>query len=313
MSGLRIRQITPLCQLQDLGRFGYQSQGVTRSGAMDSHLLRLANALVGNPLASACLEFALAGGEFEVLNPSVRVALAGNFGLRVNAEPVEPFCSHRLRRGDVLSIDAPLYGIRAYLAVAGGFRVKPQLGSASTHLRSGLGGFDAPMAVNGQLPLNIDYAPLARERSLRRGLRRRSGEAVRVVMGPQQAAFSEQGISDFLAGKFSVRVDSDRMGIRLEGVKIEHAGDGNIISDPVLPGSVQVPAAGDPIVLMADGPTTGGYPKIATVASIDVATLAQLGAGDTLRFEAISVAEAQQLLLEERRFFAGIEQRLDRY
>ena len=312
-SGLRIIQLTPLCQLQDLGRLGFQSHGVTRSGAADPFNFKVANVLLGNPVNTPSLEFALTGGEFEVVADRIRIAFAGHFELFVNDTAVESFCTHSLSRGDHLRVGTPFNGVRGYLAVQDGFECTPELNSCATHLRSGLGGFSNGMAIGTILPTRRHWVAATRDYSLRKSLQRANHSNIRLVAGPQQDHFTQRGLSDFYASEFSVQADSDRMGIRLQGKTIEHAGDGNIISDPVLPGSVQVPASGDPIILMVDGPTTGGYPKIGTVATVDIGVLGQLGAGETIRFEDISVADAQQLLREEHTFFASLSHRLDSY
>lgn len=312
-AGLRIVQITPLCQLQDLGRFGFQSHGVTRSGAADPFNFKIANILLGNPINTPCLEFALTGGEFEVTADRVRIAFAGHFELFVNDSAIDSYCTHSLRRSDRLRIGAPVNGVRGYLSVLGGFECTAELNSCATHLRSGLGGFAGGMAAGSLLPTRQRWVAHTRDYALRIGLRRSSRSSIRLIAGPQQAHFTERGLTDFYNAEFSVQADSDRMGIRLQGQTIEHAGDGNIISDPVLPGSVQVPASGDPIILMVDGPTTGGYPKIGTVASVDIGVLGQLGSGQNIRFEDISIADAQQLVREEHAFFSSLSQRLDSF
>lgn len=312
-TGLRINQITPLCQLQDLGRLGFQSHGVTRCGAADPFNFKVANVLLGNPINTPCLEFALTGGEFEVVADRIRVAFAGHFELFVNDRAIDSYCTYSLQRGDCLRIGAPTSGVRGYLSVLDGFEYTPELNSCATHLRSGLGGFADGMAIGTLLPTRQNWVAHTRDYSLRKSLQRPNRSNIRLVAGPQQAHFTERGLTDFYSAEFSVQADSDRMGIRLQGKTIEHAGDGNIISDPVLPGSVQVPASGDPIILMVDGPTTGGYPKIGTVASVDIGALGQLGAGEVIQFEDISVADAQQLAREEHAFFATLSQRLDSY
>jgi len=312
-SGLLVKHATPLCQLQDLGRVGYRAQGVTRSGAMDRFNLKVANALVSNALNTACLELSLTGATFELTAASARIALAGDFDFKINGVAKEVFCSHRIIEGDTVEIGAPHTGLRAYLAIAGGFDSAPVLGSCATHTRSKLGGFINGISFGETLPVNVPMALSGHECGLRHGLRRGPTGTVRVVAGPQQEHFSPSGIKSFYGSEYKVTDECDRMGIRLDGARIEHVGDGNIISDPVLPGSVQVPAGGQPIILMADGPTTGGYPKIATVASVDLAVLAQLAPGAELHFEQISVEESQTLLRDEARFFASLPQRLDRF
>ncbi len=311
IAGLRVLQITPLCQLQDLGRLGYQSHGVTRSGAADPYNFKVANILLGNPINTPCLEFALTGGEFEIVADSIKIAFSGNFELFVNNRAIDSYCTHSLHRGDLLRVGTPTLGVRGYLSVLGGFDCEPELNSCATHVRSGLGGFAGGMTAGSLLPVRHTWAPHTRDYALRKSLQRPQRSSIRVIAGPQQAHFTQRGLDDFYSTSFSVQADSDRMGIRLQGKSIEHAGDGNIISDPVLPGSVQVPASGDPIILMVDGPTTGGYPKIGTVATVDIGVLGQLGTGETISFEEISVADAQHLAREEHQFLATLSHRLD--
>ncbi|MGK0292325.1 MAG: biotin-dependent carboxylase-like uncharacterized protein [Porticoccaceae bacterium] len=312
-TGLLIKQITPLCQLQDLGRFGYKNYGVTHCGAIDPYNLRVANILVGNKQGTACLEFTLLGAEFVVTVPSIRIAFVGDFPVSVNGEARDNFCSSHLNEGDTLTIGAASQCIRGYLAVAGGFFAKKELGSYSTHMRSGLGGFHDPMQASVTLPTNNSFAASGREYYFSNVLRREENDSIRVVSGPQSEHFTKQGIDDFYAKPFSISNDSDRMGYRLENNVIEHAGDGNIISDPTVPGSIQVPASGNPVVLMADCPTTGGYPKIATITTVDRGLLAQKGPGSEVKFEAVSVQRAQSLMREQEAFFSTLNLRLDCY
>ena len=302
--GLRIHRITLLCQLQDLGRAAYQAFGVNRCGAMDRYSLRLANILAGNPQDMACLEFALAGAIFEVTADSIRAAFVGDFPAKINGAAQPANASFFLQAGDRLEIGAASGGIHGYLAVSGGFAAKPQLGSCSTHLRTGLGGFDLPMRAGSILPVNLKQSPMAAGHYLPAALVRKPSHCIRAVPGPQTSHFSQAGIDSFFNVAFRVRRNSDRMGYRLGGNPIELAGDGNIISEPVLPGNVQVPADGEPIVLMADCGTVGGYPKIATVISVDLGQMAQFAPGTEFIFDQVSVQHAQDLLREQ-------EQQLD--
>jgi biotin-dependent carboxylase-like uncharacterized protein len=310
--GLRIHRITMLCQLQDLGRSKYQEFGVNRCGAMDPYSLRLANILAGNPQGTACLEFALAGAIFEVTADSLRVAFIGEFPVKINGEIQAANASHFLQGGDRLEIGATTGGIHGYLAVSGGFSVKPQLGSCSTHLRTGLGGFGQPVAAGSILPLNLKQAPATLGHFLPPAFRRISSRCIRVVRGPQSSHFTESGLDSFFNNAFRVRRNSDRMGYRLGGNIIEHSGDGNIISEPVLPGCVQVPAGGEPIVLMADCGTVGGYPKIATVISVDLGQLAQFAPGTEFIFDEVSVEESQGLLREQEQLLVKLADSVSR-
>jgi biotin-dependent carboxylase-like uncharacterized protein len=298
-AGLRIHRVTLLCQLQDLGRFGHQGFGVNRSGAMDSYSMRLANILAGNPVHTACLELALAGAVFEITAESVRVAFVGDFPIKINGLEKPANASHFLKQGDRLEIGATRGGTHGYLAVSGGFAVEPQLGSVATHLRSRLGGFGLPMTAGTILPVNRDRALPAAERYFTDDVLRRFNGQIRVIRGPQFDHFSDKGQRDFFDQAFEIGRHIDRMGYRLNGHPIEHAGGANIISEPVVPGCIQVPADGMPIVLMADCGTVGGYPKIATVISVDRGQLAQLSPGTEFIFEEVTVDEAQALLREQ--------------
>jgi biotin-dependent carboxylase-like uncharacterized protein len=298
-AGLRIERITQLCQLQDLGRRGFLNYGVNISGAMGPYSLRLANILVANPPDLPGLEFALAGAAFEVTCHSIRIAFVGDFPVKIDGVLQPANASYFLRKGAKLEIGRTTGGSHAYLAVSGGFSVKEDLGSCSTHLRTGLGGFGSPLKPGLTLPVNRDRARAAFERYLPPFLNRSMDDRIRVLRGPQWDHFSSAGWAEFLSRPFCIGRNSDRMAYRLTGNPIELAGDGNIISEPVTPGCVQVPANGEPMVLMADCGTVGGYPKIAVVISVDLGRLAQCVPGKEVHFEEVSVQQAQSLLREQ--------------
>ena len=325
-TGLQVRHISPLCQLQDLGRIGYQSFGVTRSGAIDPYLLRVANILLGNPQGQAALEFSLVGAEFVITAASLKASFAGDFPLSVNGHDQPSYSSFYLRKGDVLNVGNASAGIRGYLSIAGGFDATPELGSCSTHLRSGLGGFsgrafasnqNATATVGDVLPTILNHAInghglFSHEYFVGHHLRRSSRQRLRVLKGPQASQFSTSAIQQFYGSSFIISQQSDRMGYRLEGNSINYADGGNMISDPTITGSIQVPASGDPIVLMADCPTTGGYPKIATLCSVDCGQLAQLAPGSEITFEQISIEQSQALLRDQQLFLQRLSMKLDR-
>ena len=312
MAGLLVKQISPFCSLQDLGRFGYRHFGVTQSGAVDPYLLRVANLLVGNQQGHACLEFTALGGEFEVTARSMRIAFVGDFPIYINGKQRSSYQSHYLSQGDRFKIEPSTGGIRGYLSVAGGFAVEPELGSCSQHRRSQLGGFVNELKSGVELPINVPFVFQGHEYFMNDSLRRRSCKRIRVVEGPQIDYFSKQGLVDFYTKPFTISNDSDRMGYRLEGVNIELVGKNDMISEPTLYGSVQVPPSGQPVVLMADCGTSGGYPKIATLASVDCGVLAQKGPGEAIFFEAISIEESQHLLIEQEKYLNSLNLRLAR-
>lgn len=293
MSGaLEVVAAGPGSTLQDRGRFGHQRFGVSTAGAADPLLLAASNALVGNDAYEGAIEFTLVGDTYEVAAESCRIAVAGESCLTIDGQPHLSWTSHRLTRGQRLRVGALNSGARGYLAVAGGFDAAPVLGSVSTHLRSGLGGFSGRrLAPGDRLPLKLAEAPQEPERTLdpRRILAR--SNLLRVVLGPQQSHFTDAGLATFLESEFTVTAEADRMGYRLDGPAVEHADGFNIISDGIPLGAIQVPGTGRPIVLLADRQTTGGYPKIAVLITPDVAALSQLRPGAKLRFQAVTVEE----------------------
>jgi biotin-dependent carboxylase-like uncharacterized protein len=300
-SVLRVLAPGLMTTLQDLGRTGYQHLGIPVSGALDALALRAANAVVGNPAGTGALEIAYQGPTLAVEAESVRVAYAGGTTVidvledaaAVSGTRLPPLQSIRLRQGQALRIGALSGSVMGYLAVEGGFDAAPVLGSQSTYVRAGLGGFDGRALRAGDgLALR---RPQAEEREERRlpTLDLAPPGRIRVMLGPQDDYFSQQGKQTLLESTFTVSVASDRMGMRLDGPALEHAKSYNIVSDGIAPGSIQVPGNGLPIVLLADRQTTGGYPKIATVIAADLAPLGRLAPGAKLAFAAVSIEAAE--------------------
>jgi biotin-dependent carboxylase-like uncharacterized protein len=287
-----------MTSVQDLGRLGAQALGMPVAGATDALALRLANAVVGNPENTAALEIGYLGPTLTAAVDGVRVVLGGKAKLTLQpvdgseARSVKPWRSLRLKRGDKLTIGAVEEGGVAYLAVAGGFAIQPFMGSLSTYMRSGLGGFEGrALKAGDRLPLNTAAAE-GDERELADEIDYGSG-AIRVVLGPQDDRFTQKGIETFLSATYTVTKEADRMGIRLDGETVEHTRGADIASEGVVTGSIQVPGNGKPIILMADRQTTGGYTKIATVISADLARVGRMKPGDTLSFARVEVAEAE--------------------
>ncbi len=304
---LRLTAAGPSSTLQDHGRIGYQRYGVSVAGAADPLLHAVANALVGNPADAGVVEFTLLGDSLTVEGGPVRVAVAGDAPVFVDDEPASAWTSLRLRDGQTLRIGGLRTGTRGYWAVEGGFALAPVLGSVSTHARTGLGGLrGGALKAGDRLPLRLDAAPDRGEVTLDPSLLPARGADIRVVLGPQEDAFTPAGIATFLGEGFTVSHEADRMGYRLTGPVIEHARGFNITSDGIPLGAVQVPGTGNPIVLLADRQTTGGYPKIACLIGPDAAALAQKRPGDPIRFRAVSVTDAQTLHARHRAFIAGL-------
>lgn len=296
--------------VQDLGRPGYQSLGLPVSGALDPVSLRLANTLVGNAEGETALEIRSLGPTLEIEADMVRVALAGT-GTPMEIRGAEPRSvpagqSATVRRGDILRIGATPDTACCVLAIAGGLALPAAFGSRATYLRGGLGGFEGrPLRPGDRLPLANDPV-VGPERQLTCALPHDRERRLRVVLGPQAGHFNEVGIKQFLSSRYRVSIQSDRMGIRLEGPRIAHAKGHDIASDGIVTGAVQVPGTGLPIILMADRQTTGGYPKIACVISADLPRLGRLQPGDTVMFEALTVAAAEAARRAEESDIASV-------
>lgn len=297
MSALVVAAPGPLSTIQDSGRWGHLRNGVPPAGAMDMIGLAAANLLVGNPPGEAAIEFTLAGDTIDLDADSARLAVFGDVPVTIAGNPVAPWRSFVLRRGERLRIGSLRRGARGYLAVAGGFATPRELGSRATHARSGLGG--GPLRSGDRIALARPAAQEGREVALDPAALPYLPDPIRVVLGPQDDRFTAAGIATFLGGVYSVTAEADRMGYRLDGPEIEHRDGFNTISDTVLTGSIQVPGTRKPIILMADRQTTGGYPKIATTTTASLPTLAQLKPGDRMRFVAVDLAEARALLASQ--------------
>jgi KipI family sensor histidine kinase inhibitor len=285
--------------VQDLGRYGYQRYGVPVSGAMDSYALRIANLLVGNDEGAAALEMTISGAELVFLRP-VTVAITGaDMQPRLDNQFVPVWRPFVAPAQSVLTFRGRRSGARAYVAVAGGIDVPVVLGSRSTYVRSRLGGVDGrPLQPGDRLAIGASEHPgSARELPAAFLPAYMGGHRVRVLLGPQEAAFTRRGLHTLLSSAYTIAPESDRMGYRLVGPAIEHSGSADIISDGSPAGAVQVPGDGRPLVLLADRGTTGGYPKIATVISADLPRLAQCRPGDRLFFDAVGQDEAHAALV----------------
>jgi biotin-dependent carboxylase-like uncharacterized protein len=308
-----LKVLTPGLQttVQDLGRIGWQALGVPVSGALDGFSLRLGNALVGNPPEMAALEIMHSGPSFEVAADTVRVAVAGiGAALAIEGERgriVAAWQSVTLSRGEVFQIVLGPDSLCAYLAVEGGVAVPQVLGSASTYPRAGLGGFEGRALRQG------DLVPLAIERSTERPEQRlppppaaTGGQPIRVILGPQQEYFTDEAVATLLDAEFRISTSADRMGMRLDGPVLRHRDGWDIVSDAIATGAIQVPGSGQPILLLADHQTTGGYPKIATVISADLPVVGRRCPGDLIRFVAVTVEQAEQLARDEEHRLAAL-------
>lgn len=284
--------------LQDLGRFGSQRLGVPVSGALDTSSLRLANTVVGNLSDTAGLEILVAGPTMKVEAESVRIALGGSGATIEIVEGSESgaipaWHSVSLERGTIFRIGVLAETLCAYLAVEGGFDVHPVLGSVSTYGRGRLGGVEGRALASGdRLPLGTVRVARREERTLAATPDPGHDQRIRVIFGPQHDLFIPEARQALLTSTYTISRSTDRMGMRLDGPKLTHAGGFDIVSDGTAAGSIQVPGSGQPIVLLADRQTTGGYPKIATIISADLPVVARRRPGDTVEFEDVDMPTA---------------------
>ncbi len=321
----RIKVITPgpLSLVQDGGRAGFQQLGVSVSGAADIDALNVGNRLVGNDPNDAAVENLLGGAEFEFEQETIFALTGAETGATLDGVPLARNVSYTAHAGArlALGMTSPVsQGLRAYLAIAGGIDTPQVLGSRSTHVASCIGGVNGSALATGDvLDLgkpsstavsgNVFVSASASDSvSTMPEFSETPELKVRVVLGPQDDVFSDKGIQTFLDSTYVVSDQSNRQGLRLDGPEIEsRTGRYDIVSDAVVNGSVQVPGDGKPIVLLADRQTTGGYAKIATVASVDLPKLGQATPGTSITFSAISVEESQELLARRSERLHGSE------
>jgi biotin-dependent carboxylase-like uncharacterized protein len=306
MSKLVIAAIGPASSVQDGGRYGAQRYGLTPSGAMDRLALAAANCLVGNSPFAAAIEIGPFGATFTARDGAVRVALSGAPRSADIAGRAAAFdTSMTLADGESLTLGFARGGCFSYLAIEGGIGGEPMFGSLAVNARAGLGSpYPRPLQPGDELPVAAASSASARRIELPPA----ADAPIRVVLGPQDDEFGD-ATKLFLDGEWKISATSDRMGYRLEGPVIRHLHGHNIVSDGTVNGSIQVPGNGQPIVLMPDRGTSGGYPKIATVITADLGRFAQIPAGRGFRFKAIGLAEAQA---EARKFWQMLRSLPDR-
>ena len=297
---LEVIEVSGLATIQDSGRIGWRRFGVPTSGPMDMFAFRAANALAGNTATSAVIEIGLGDITFRALRDCV-ISVAGvGYALSIYIWDFPLWSSYYVRSGWTIRLNKLDTGMWAYLAIAGGVQAQPILGSRSTYLRGHFGGLNGTQLQVGDI-LRSETPSRSLNELAARSL---SAEAlpvysdnliVDVILGPQEKYFTNESMSTFMEQEYSVSATSDRMGYRLEGARLTHRNKVELISEGMAMGTIQVPSSGQPIVMMADGPPTGGYPKIGAVASADLPLLAQCVPNKSrIRFQATSVAKAQK-------------------
>ena len=315
MSHVEIRKPGWQTTIQDAGRWGRQGYGVSVSGPMDWFSHRLANARVGNSGEAAALEVTMSGPELVFEGEAWFAVTGAEFPLHLNGAPVAIARPMRARSGDTLSFGLRRRGARGYLAVAGGFSVPPVLGSRSTHVLSGLGGLEGrPLRAGDRIEIGESSGTPSRaaalatpSESVEREAHLRSavltlpagGATVRVLPGPHEDRFSRETIDKLYSSRYVLSSRSDRMGYRLDGPALPWSAEtAELISSATVAGAIQIPASGQPILLMADRATTGGYPILAVVISADLPLAGQLGPGDWIEVEPCTRDEALAALRE---------------
>lgn len=309
-----------LTTIQDLGRIGYQKYGVIASGSMDTYATRLSNIMVGNKENEAVLEITLIGPSLKLEKGTLFSLTGGNLSPTINEKRIPMGRPIYVTKDCILKFGSCIKGCRSYLAVAGGFDVPKVMGSKSTYLRAEFGGFNG-RALKKDDVLSIGVKSSMSNRIIKKMeelkgngdfvspiwymknfmMQNPDSTVIRVFEDRQFNAISEESINKFFNSKFSVTNKSDRMGYRLSGEKIELKEKLEMISEEVSAGTIQIPPDGNPIILLADRQTAGGYPKIAHVSSVDIQKIVQLKPNDKITFKKITLKEAEQLYFQREK------------
>lgn len=302
MGALHVVKAGLLSTVQDLGRYGYQASGVPVAGPMDAFSHRLANQLVGNAPDAATIEVTLLGPEL-IVEADTTIAITGaHFEVTCDDRPMILNASLAVRNGQRIKFGRIVQGARAYLAVAGGVQTDPVLGSRATHLVSHMGGFHGrALAAGDRVPIAVESTPRPHRKSIGLTLPSKGRALLRVMAGPQADWFHADALKTIAGVSFRISPQSNRMGYRLQGPPLVRQHERELISEPLGIGAIQVPSAGEPILLMADRQTAGGYPKIAYVISADLPLAGQLAPGDFIEFHVCSQAEAVAALISRER------------
>lgn len=293
-----------LTTVQDLGRWGWQESGVPVAGPMDAYSHRLANRLVGNPEDAAALEITLIGPEVEASDAVTCVVAGAHFEASVGGEPIDTSQPFVVPAGGRLRFGARSRGARATLAVRGGIAVPPLMGSRSTSVVSRMGPVSGRQLIAGDV-LPIGPASLTTVACGPALMMPEGGARLRCLRGPHDGMFAAEGLETLFKSRYLVTVQSNRMGYRLEGPALRHLAGADILSDATPIGSLQVPASGQPILLMADRQTTGGYPKIITVITADLPLAGQLAPGEWIEFQECTRDDAVQALRRQEAALTG--------
>ncbi len=311
--GIRILNPGLLTSIQDAGRFGYCAYGMSEAGALDLPSMKIANLLVGNRAEEAVLEMTMYGATIEFTSNCVIAMTGADMEPKLNDQPIRCYESVEVKTGDILTCVYARTGCRAYLAFLGGLKVPVIKGSKSTHLGCKLGGLlgrglKAMDEIEFEERENVSIKP--RQWLLKTDHIVKDKKIIRVVIGPQEDAFTKEGIQDFLSTSYEVTMDSNRMGCKLSGKPIEMKNGADIISDGITLGAIQISSNGQPIVMLAERQTTGGYAKIGTIIQADLPTFVQVKPREQVFFQAVSVNKARRIYKKEDRKFRKLSGKL---
>lgn len=326
MMEIRLHKPGPFSSIQDLGRFDFLSSGVPKSGAMDNLSARLANAALANTDEAAVIEFTYAQAEIEILSDML-LAYSGHGTILVAGKQTLP--ANRplaLKKGTRLKLVADGIGCRTYLAAPGGWDVPLIMGSRSTYLPAKIGGVDGRLLQTSDIlratnwedkhQRLFDYLQHSKRTHPQWAIKpmwqaTSNTQIIRFLRGPEGDWFSEESLLQLISSSFEVDRNSNRMGYVLQGNPFQKIKDQEMLSTAVLPGTIQIPGNGQPILLMADCQTTGGYPRIAQVAAVDLPRCGQLKPGDRICFQEISLREAENLYLEQEHHYQQMRRSID--
>ncbi|MDP4086928.1 MAG: biotin-dependent carboxyltransferase family protein [Bacillota bacterium] len=322
---MTIRILYPgfLTSVQDLGRYGFQRYGVVASGSMDSFAHRVANLIVGNNENMPTLEMTIKGAVIEFDVDALFSICGGDLGPEINGNPVPSWRPIFAKKGTILQFKGYKEGCRTYLGIAGGFEIPKVMGSYSTYLRAGIGGYMGRALKEGDVLQRFVPSELSKKIASSIAKNKwgvssnllsfyQTNHLVRFVRGNEYHLFTKESQTKFENEHFVISPNSDRMGYRLEGTKLNLIRPFEMISEAVTFGTIQVPSDGNPIILLADRQTTGGYPKIAQIANVDLPILAQSKPGDKIRFMPITLYEAQQLFLQREQEIWNLNKQIER-
>lgn len=322
---MSVKVIRPglLASIQDLGRHGFQKYGVIVSGAMDSFSLRMANLLAGNAESEAAIEVTMMGTLLQFERDSIIALTGGDLNPVIDGEQVPMWRPVLVKKGSVLHFTVCRSGCRAYVSVFGGLSIKDVMNSKSTYLRGGIGGNKGrALQTNDILELNqkeqeahplFHYLNKQQDRAFSSvhwfipSPHLNGQHVIRVMPGPEFERFTPGSQAAFWKGTFTISPQSDRMGYRLSGPELKLHSTFELLSEAVAEGTIQVPQDGNPIVLLADRQTTGGYPRIGQVASVDLPAVAQAKPGEKIKFKSISREEAEQLYLQQEYLIESVK------